>query len=222
MQEVFPEGPFWPEEFKLFEYAGHDRSETAQWARHNEFVGRMTMILQKVDRASMHESLEVRVPLLDRRVVEVASRTDWESCLDLDRRLGKLPLRSLLSRHVKHQTQAKRGFTVPMGVWLKGPLRRVFEDEVLSRKKFLGYPVNQPALHRNFTAFLSGTLDEAWGLWLLLSLSFWGKAHYRGMHDWHAPAARLSAQDGGLLMDSCPHCSTLSPIRTATWVNRLS
>jgi asparagine synthase (glutamine-hydrolysing) len=177
--EVFPEGPFWPDDCNLFQYAGHDRSETAQWARHNEFVGRMSMILLKVDRASMHESLEVRVPLLDRRVIEVASRTDWQSCLDLDQRVGKLPLRRLLSRHVKHQTQAKRGFTVPMGVWLRGPLREVFEAEVLSRTEFLGYPINQRALRRRFAEFLSGSSDEAWGFWLLLSLALWEKQHYR-------------------------------------------
>jgi len=178
LREVFPSGPFWPDDFRLFQYSGHERSETAQWARHNEFVGRMSMILLKVDRASMHESLEVRVPLLDRRVVEIASRTDWQSCLDLDQRLGKLPLRRLLSRHVKHQTQAKRGFTVPMSAWLKGPLRQIFEAEVLPRSEYLGYPINQVALRRKFAEFLSGASDDAWGLWLLLSLSLWEKAHY--------------------------------------------
>jgi asparagine synthase (glutamine-hydrolysing) len=179
LREVLPSGPFWPDDFKLFHYSGYDRSETAQWARHNEFVGRMSMILLKVDRASMHESLEVRVPLLDQRVVDIACRTDWQSCLNLDQRLGKLPLRRLLSRHVRHQTQAKRGFTVPMSAWLRGPLREVFQAEVLSRSEFLGYPLNRAALNRKFADFLTGASDEAWGLWLLLSLALWEKAHYQ-------------------------------------------
>ena len=41
--------------------------------RWNEFVGHLTMVLLKVDRASMYHSLEVRVPLLDREVIDVAS-----------------------------------------------------------------------------------------------------------------------------------------------------
>lgn len=175
---VFPEGPAWPADFDLFRYAGHERDETAQWARQNEFVGRMSMILMKVDRASMHHSLEVRVPLLDRGVVDLASRIDWKSCLDLEQRVGKLPLRALLARHVRHQTQAKRGFTVPMAKWLQGPLRKVFEDEVLSRREFLGYPIDQAALRRKFMDFQKDPQD-AWGLWLLLSLALWINSHYR-------------------------------------------
>lgn len=179
LRDVFPRGPSWPDSFGLFRYAGHERAQTAQWARHNEFVGRMSMILLKVDRASMHESLEVRVPLLDRRVVDVASRIDWTSCLDLERGIGKIPLRSLLRRHVTHQTRAKRGFTVPMSAWLRGPLREVFESEVLSRTEFLGYPVNRAALRRKFDDFCSRRTDEAWGLWLLLSLSLWASRYSR-------------------------------------------
>lgn len=178
LDEIFPDGPYWPQSYRAFDYAGRDRTRTAQWARHNEFVGRMQMILLKVDRASMHESLEVRVPLLDRRVIDVASRTDWRSCLDLERKLGKLPLRRLLARHITHQTQAKRGFTVPMGLWLKGPLRERFETEVLPRQDFLGFPVDRHALRRRFIGFLSGATDEAWGLWLLMSLALWERQHY--------------------------------------------
>ena len=87
------------------------------------FVGYLTMILLKVDRASMYHSLEVRVPLLDKEVVEVATHVDWRSCLDVKRKLGKLPLRNSLARHVRHQTRTKRGFTVPMDAWLRGPLK---------------------------------------------------------------------------------------------------
>lgn len=178
LKEIFPTLPGWPQAFSLFDYAGHEQDSTAQWARWNEYNGRMNMILLKVDRASMFNSLEVRVPLLDRNVVEVASRVDWRSCLDLEHRVGKLPLRRILGRHVQHQTQAKRGFTVPMGKWLRGPLRQVFEDKVLSRSDFLGYPIERAALGRIFQTFLSDPHQDAWGLWLLLSLSLWERTHY--------------------------------------------
>ena len=80
LQSIFPELPAWPAHFDLFTYSGTEPNETAQWMRWNEFVGHLTMVLLKVDRASMYHSLEVRVPLLDREVIDVASRVDWRSC----------------------------------------------------------------------------------------------------------------------------------------------
>jgi len=176
LAEVFPAGPGWPGEIDLFRYNGHEQDETAQWARRNEFVGRMSSILLKVDRASMHHSLEVRVPLLDRGVVDVASRIDWRTCLDVERVIGKLPLRQLLGRHVQHQTQAKRGFTVPMAKWLQGPLRSVFEEHLLQRDELLGYPIDRAVLRQKFNAFQHQPVD-AWGYWMLLSLALWEKEY---------------------------------------------
>lgn len=178
LARAFVRPPSWPRDFALYAFDGHEREATARWTRWNEFTGRMTMILMKVDRASMHESLEVRVPLLDREVVETAARIDWRSCLDPARGLGKLPLRRALARHIHHQTQAKRGFTVPMATWLKGPLRSVFEQTVLDRKDFLGYELDRPALRTLFERFLRNDEGSAWGFWLLLSLALWERRHY--------------------------------------------
>ena len=178
LADVFRAPPRWPREFSLYAYSGSTRGQTARWARRNEYDGRMTAILMKVDRASMHESLEVRVPLLDREVVETAARVDWASCLDIERGLGKLPLRHALARHVRHQTQAKRGFTVPMASWLKGPLRGVFEEAVLARRDFLGFELNRPALQKRFDRFVRHGEGSAWGFWLLLSLALWERRHF--------------------------------------------
>ena len=123
---IFPSLPEWPAEMQLFSYSHHDASRTAQWLRWNEFVGHLAMVLLKVDRASMYHSLEVRVPLLDREVLNVAARVDWKSCLNAEEKIGKLPLRYCLSKHVQHQKQTKRGFRVPMDSWLRGPLRSTF------------------------------------------------------------------------------------------------
>ena len=178
LQRIFPDLPSWPENFPLFEYSGWEVDRTAQWLRWNEFVGHLTMVLLKVDRASMYHSLEVRVPLLDREVIEVATRVDWRSCLDLERQIGKLPLRYALARHVHHQSQNKRGFTVPMDAWLRGALRSIFEEVVLNRGEILGFPVQRNALQEMFGQHLSEQRDYAWGLWVLLSLALWEEKHY--------------------------------------------
>ena len=147
----------------------------------------------------MYHSLEVRVPLLDREVIDVAARVDWRSCLDLGQdgqEVGKLPLRRALARHVTHQTHAKRGFGVPMGRWLRSSLREQFESEVLTRDELLGLPFDRHAARAMFERHLAGPGDYGWGLWVLLSLCLWERTHAVGL--WPAgstapaPAATLA------------------------------
>ena len=178
LKSMLPDLPQWPTNFSLFTYTGLEPDRTAQWLRWNEFVGYLTMILLKVDRASMYNSLEVRVPLLDKEVVEVATHVDWRSCLDVKRKLGKLPLRNSLARHVRHQTRTKRGFTVPMDAWLRGPLKPVFEQVILARDDILGLPLNKIAVRAIFDRHLSGQANFDWMLWMLLSLALWERRHF--------------------------------------------
>jgi asparagine synthase (glutamine-hydrolysing) len=135
------------------------------------------MVLLKVDRASMHFSQEVRVPLLDKEVVQTAAQVDWSSCLSLDNKLGKQPLRASLARHVHHQTTAKRGFEAPMSEWLRGPLREQFEDLVIARDNFFGQRIDKRALRSLYDLHLSRDEDHAPGLWPLLSLALWENHH---------------------------------------------
>jgi asparagine synthase (glutamine-hydrolysing) len=85
-------------------------------------------ILTKVDRASMAVGLEVRAPLLDHRVVELA----LELPLALKRRGGetKWLLRRLLYKRVPRELvdRPKMGFGVPLADWFRGPLRDRMND----------------------------------------------------------------------------------------------
>jgi len=80
-------------------------------------------ILTKVDRASMANSLEVRVPLLDHTLVEWAARLP--SLLKLHGREGKYIFKAALEPHVGKQIlyRPKQGFAVPLAAWFRGPLR---------------------------------------------------------------------------------------------------
>src|SRR5215831_17733522 len=133
-------------------------------------------ILTKVDRASMAVSLEARVPLLDHRVVEFAWR------LPSDRLIaggeGKRPLRAVLARHVPNAmvNRPKTGFGIPVGEWLRGPLRPWAED-LLSPGALSDGLFDRAAVRRWFDEFLSGRRDAQHGLWALLQFQAWRRAY---------------------------------------------
>jgi len=180
LKRMFPDLPEWPAEFELFNYTGQDPNRTAQWLRWNDFTSYLAMVLLKVDRGSMFHSLEVRVPILDREVIEVAIQIDWRSCLDPERKIGKLPLRHSLARHAVKPTLAKRGFTVAMDNWLRGPLRSLYEELVLCRKRLLGLPLNQSAAREMFDQHLVRKANFDWLLWTVLSLALWEERYLHG------------------------------------------
>ncbi|BAJ64646.1 MULTISPECIES: asparagine synthase (glutamine-hydrolyzing) [Anaerolinea] len=170
---IFPDLPEWPKNSDLFTYQGFHFDETAQWLRWNEFSGHLTMVLLKVDRASMYNSLEVRVPLLDKEVIETACQVDWRSCLDLRNRIGKIPLRQALSKYVTMQIIPKKGFTVPMAKWLRGPLRDLLEEKLLRLPGLLGLECDKESLSAYLNMHLTGKFDFSWGIWILLSAALW-------------------------------------------------
>jgi len=85
-------------------------------------------ILTKVDRASMANSLEVRVPLLDHLLVEWSA--GLPSRLKLRNGVGKYVLKRALEKALPRSTlyRSKMGFEVPLANWLRGPLRSRVRD----------------------------------------------------------------------------------------------
>ena len=133
-------------------------------------------ILTKVDRASMAVSLEARVPLLDHRVVEFAWRIP--SSRLIANREGKRPLRAVLARYVPNALvdRPKTGFGIPVGEWLKGPLRPWAED-LLSPGALSDGLFDREAVRRWFDEFLSGRRDAQHGLWAVLQFQAWRRAY---------------------------------------------
>jgi asparagine synthase (glutamine-hydrolysing) len=177
LKRIFPSLPDWPTKSHVYAYDGRDSERIAQLSRWHELVYHLTMVLMKVDRASMYNSLEVRVPLLDREVMEVASKLDWRDCLNVGQNLGKIPLRHTLAKHVTYQTHKKRGFEVPMADWLRTSLKEVFEECVLKRTDLLGIEIDRGELRRVFEGHINRRYNYAQGLWALLSLALWERKY---------------------------------------------
>ncbi|MBO6783671.1 MAG: asparagine synthetase B, partial [Alphaproteobacteria bacterium] len=132
-------------------------------------------ILTKVDRASMAHALEVRVPLLDHRVVEHAWRLPRADLLAGNR--TKQPLRRLLEKHVPRDLFArpKSGFAVPVGDWLRGPLRDWAED-LLSEPALSnsGMLATRP-VRDAWADHLSGRRNLQNALWAVLMFQLWDR-----------------------------------------------
>ncbi len=130
-------------------------------------------LLVKVDRASMRVGLEVRVPLLDHRLVAFAFGLPeaWRKPDGVSKAL----LKRVLYRHVPREIleRPKWGFGIPVGDWLRGPWKplmdRYLDRELVRRAGF----VDPAVVERLQRRFLAGEAHAYVRLWLLILLHQW-------------------------------------------------
>jgi asparagine synthase (glutamine-hydrolysing) len=125
-------------------------------------------ILTKVDRASMAHSLEVRVPLLDHKLVE------WISGLPASYKLhgqeGKYVFKKALEPYLSKEIlyRSKMGFSVPLSSWFRGPLRQRLHDALMGPVLADTGIFNRSFLQELFDQHQSGRRDHSAPLWTLL------------------------------------------------------
>jgi asparagine synthase (glutamine-hydrolysing) len=126
-------------------------------------------LLRDTDAMSMAHSLEVRVPLLDDDVVDVALATP----ADLRNRSGKAMLQEAAGFA---RTGPKRGFTLPFDAWMRGALREPVQEFVLSDGLPFSWLISQQARASLWRAFEDGHVH--WSRpWSLAILRMWAVQH---------------------------------------------
>jgi asparagine synthase (glutamine-hydrolysing) len=133
--------------------------------------------LRKTDRLSMWHSLEIRVPFLDHKVVEFAASIPAKYKLNgmtkkfilLKALEGRLPPDILKRR--------KQGFSIPLSVWLRGPLRDVLRENLASSTiNSLGL-FNNRAINKMLDEHDCGVQNHETQLWALLVFVMWHSAY---------------------------------------------
>jgi asparagine synthase (glutamine-hydrolysing) len=129
-------------------------------------------ILVKVDRASMAASLEARAPLLDHRLVDFVWRLPLSARLRDGR--GKWLLRRIVDRHVPPalMDRPKTGFAMPIGDWLRGPLRDWAEPLLAPAALESGAGFDARVVTAAWRRHLSGEAEEL-RLWPVLMFQAW-------------------------------------------------
>jgi asparagine synthase (glutamine-hydrolysing) len=129
--------------------------------------------LTKVDRLSMAHSLEVRCPLLDHHVVELAFRIPARR--KIAGRQSKSLLRSIAARRLPRGLSdlPKHGFTAPVGEWIRGPHRERFRDEVLSRRAHVTTLIDRALLAQFAEQHMTRACDRSYVLWAIWVLERW-------------------------------------------------
>jgi len=144
----------------------------AQYADFHGFLP--DQILTKTDRASMGNSLEVRVPLLDHRFVERFVNLPASEKVRGGR--GKHALREALRGRLTDDVLdgPKKGFDTPLAAWLRGPLAGVTEEALESLPEAW---FRRDVLKQRFDEHASGRHDCSHLLWSLLVLEHWRRRH---------------------------------------------
>jgi asparagine synthase (glutamine-hydrolysing) len=129
--------------------------------------------LTKIDRASMSTGLEVRVPLLDHKVVEFS----WKVPMSLKYRNGesKWLLREVLYNYVPRELmeRPKMGFRVPVEHWLRGPLRDWCENLLGEKRLKEQLLFDHELIRKKWDEHLSGKRRWTYHLWDVLMFQAW-------------------------------------------------
>ncbi len=144
--------------------------------RKAEFYGMMQKTLIKVDRMSMANSVEVRVPFLKKSFIELALKIDPKLSYGENRK--KEILKNLLNSHIKDApiSNIKRGFTIPLEQWLREDLKKPVFDEIFNSNFISCFKISEQELQKIWKEHQNERKDHKWFIFTLYSLAVWFKS----------------------------------------------
>ncbi|SDS07612.1 asparagine synthase (glutamine-hydrolysing) [Microterricola viridarii] len=136
-------------------------------------------LLERGDRMSMAASLELRPPLLDHRLVELAFRIP--SSYKVRDGNTKWALKAVARRSLPSEIVDRRkvGFRVPLDSWFRSGLRDSMWDRLTGTDSFVAQTLDRQAIRSLLERHESGKFDESSRIWTLMSLEVWHETFFR-------------------------------------------
>ena len=152
VKEIMPEANFSVTTKTLYTSPNPNSSPITllKWLRRNEFYGHMQRRLLKVDRASMANSLEVRLPLLDRKLIDFTNIIKPE--LSITHRIPKYLLKESLKNYIPQSLplKQKQAFTFNLDTLLRKEIKQDMEESILSGDSFFGNYLDNKIIRKGF------------------------------------------------------------------------
>ncbi len=177
IDELFPDlrNVALPAAFDVYDYnITNGESNLLGKMKQAEFYGMMQKTLHKVDRASMANSLEIRVPFLKKSFIEASFQID--PYLSYGPNKKKQLLKSLLKNKFPSAPidNRKRGFSIPLDKWIREGLKQPFQHALLDEKNMAqSLGIDRTNLEQLFNNHVSNLKDNKWPLFTIFSLFKW-------------------------------------------------
>lgn len=159
-----------PHQYQVYSYENSkDTRALLQNMRHAEFYGMMQKTLRKVDLASMENSLEVRVPFIDKRMIEASLKID--PLLSYGKNQGKQVLKTILRKRIPNveEETVKKGFSVPLSGWLRKDLKPLITERLLDAD-LMAFGFERSAIEKMLKTHSAKQQDLKWPLFTLYAL----------------------------------------------------
>ena len=163
--------------FAFLDKSAHDDIKLLSALKKNDFYTHMQRILIKVDRASMVNSLEVRVPFLSKKIIKHGFSSapkfineNYELKNILKNTLALFLPKSIIFKK-------KKGFTVPMKSWLRNELKEELIEYIFDKKFFGDDILDIKSVKKYVKDFLERKHDNEWGVWHIYAWQKWAYTH---------------------------------------------
>ena len=134
-------------------------------------------MLLKVDRAGMYHSLEIRVPFLSNDMLKYSAGLAYSDCIKDGQ--GKMNLKESLIKKAGREMvmQPKKGFDIPINNFIRGSLRKEFEEKIFGMPRSLSYMFNKKELEKLWQQHQQKKNNAGWLLWAVYSFINWHHTH---------------------------------------------
>lgn len=163
--------------FDTLDNSSKDSLKLFSALKKNDFYTHMQRVLMKVDRASMGNSLEVRVPFLAKKIIKHGFSSGPKS-IDSNYKLKNI-LKNTLALFLPNSIifKKKKGFSVPMKSWLRNELKEELIEYIFDRKFYGDNILDVKIVKKYVQDFLDDNHDNEWGVWHIYAWQKWAYTH---------------------------------------------